>query len=54
MKDAASARLFLTCAALAGAMAVMLGAFGAHALKARLTPDMLAEFERGKEDFARL
>jgi uncharacterized membrane protein YgdD (TMEM256/DUF423 family) len=45
MNDAASARFFLTCAALAGALAVMLGAFGAHALKARLTPDMLAIYQ---------
>lgn len=45
MNDATSARLFLTCAALAGALAVMLGAFGAHALKARLTPDMLAIYQ---------
>ena len=45
MKDAATARLFLTLAALAGALAVMLGAFGAHALKARLAPDMLAIYQ---------
>jgi uncharacterized membrane protein YgdD (TMEM256/DUF423 family) len=45
MKDAAGARLFLTCAALAGAVAVVLGAFGAHALKAWLTPDMLAIYQ---------
>ena len=45
MNDAASARLFLTCAALACAVAVVLGAFGAHALKARLTPDMLAIYQ---------
>lgn len=35
----------LTLAALAGALAVMLGAFGAHALKARLAPDMLAIYQ---------
>lgn len=40
-----TARFFLTVAALAGAFAVMLGAFGAHALKARLAPDMLAIYQ---------
>jgi uncharacterized membrane protein YgdD (TMEM256/DUF423 family) len=38
----ASAKLFLVLAALAGALAVMLGAFGAHALRAKLGPDLLA------------
>lgn len=38
----ATARLFLVLAALAGALAVMLGAFGAHALRAKLGPDLLA------------
>lgn len=33
--------------ALFAASAVMLGAFGAHALKVRLTPDMLQVFETG-------
>jgi uncharacterized membrane protein YgdD (TMEM256/DUF423 family) len=37
-----SARLALTLAALLLFAAVGLGAFGAHALKARLAPDMLA------------
>jgi uncharacterized membrane protein YgdD (TMEM256/DUF423 family) len=45
VKDLATARLFLTLAALAGALAVMSGAFGAHALKARLTPDLLAVYQ---------
>ena len=40
-------RLFYICAALAGFLGVGFGAFGAHALKARLTPDMLAVFETG-------
>ena len=35
------------CAAAAGFTAVALGAFAAHALKARLAPDMLAVFETG-------
>jgi uncharacterized membrane protein YgdD (TMEM256/DUF423 family) len=38
----ATAKLFLLLAALAGALAVMLGAFGAHALRAKLGPDLLA------------
>jgi len=35
------------CAAAAGFTGVALGAFAAHALKARLTPEMLAVFETG-------
>lgn len=35
------------CAGVAGFLGVALGAFGAHALKARLAPDMLAVFETG-------
>jgi len=38
----ASAKLFLALGALFGACGVALGAFGAHALKARLAPDQLA------------
>ncbi len=34
-------------AALAGASAVLAGAFGAHALKARLAPDLLAIWNTG-------
>lgn len=40
-----SARLVLAVAALLGAAAVTAGAFGAHALKARLTPDLLAVWQ---------
>jgi uncharacterized membrane protein YgdD (TMEM256/DUF423 family) len=40
-------RTFLALAALSGAIAVAAGAFGAHALKARLAPDLLAVFETG-------
>lgn len=36
-----AAKLFLVLGGLAGAAGVALGAFGAHALKARLAPDML-------------
>jgi uncharacterized membrane protein YgdD (TMEM256/DUF423 family) len=38
-------RLLYICAGLAGFSGVALGAFAAHALKARLTPEMLAVFE---------
>jgi uncharacterized membrane protein YgdD (TMEM256/DUF423 family) len=40
-------RTFLLIGALAGFLAVAFGAFGAHALRARLSPDMLAVFETG-------
>jgi uncharacterized membrane protein YgdD (TMEM256/DUF423 family) len=40
-------RTFLFAGALAGFIGVGLGAFGAHFLKARLSPDMLAIFETG-------
>lgn len=37
----------LAAGTLFAALAVVLGAFGAHALKAKLSPDMLAVFETG-------
>jgi uncharacterized membrane protein YgdD (TMEM256/DUF423 family) len=40
-----TAKLFVVLGALAGAAAVALGAFGAHALKARLAPDQLAVWQ---------
>lgn len=40
-------RLFFALGSLSAFLAVALGAFGAHALKARLSPDMLAAFEVG-------
>lgn len=40
-------RLFLLLGALSGGIAVAAGAFGAHALRARLTPASLAIFETG-------
>ena len=40
-------RTFLLIAALAGFLAVALGAFGAHALRTRLSPEMLVVFETG-------
>ncbi len=40
-------RTFLLVGALAGLIGVAFGAFGAHALRGRLSPDMLAVFETG-------
>jgi uncharacterized membrane protein YgdD (TMEM256/DUF423 family) len=40
-------RLFFVLGSLSAGLAVVLGAFGAHALKARLAPDMLAVYETG-------
>lgn len=40
-------RLILSLAGVFGFLGVALGAFGAHALKTRLSPDMLAIFETG-------
>lgn len=39
--------LFLALAAMLGGLGVVLGAFAAHGLKARLSPEMLAIFETG-------
>lgn len=41
----AAARLFIALGATAALLAVALGAFGAHGLKARLTPDLLAVYQ---------
>src|SRR5436190_18975387 len=40
-------KTFLLLGALAAFLAVALGAFGAHGLRGRLTPDMLAVFQTG-------
>ena len=40
-------RLFATLGAVSAFLAVAAGAFGAHALRARLSPDLLAVFETG-------
>jgi uncharacterized membrane protein YgdD (TMEM256/DUF423 family) len=40
-------RLFLALGSLSAFIAVALGAFGAHGLKGRLAPDLLATFEVG-------
>lgn len=43
------ARLFLLFGALNAALAVLLGAFGAHALKNRLAPALLAVYHTGNQ-----
>ena len=40
-------RLFFVLGSLSGFLAVALGAFAAHGLKSRLTPDLLAVFQTG-------
>ena len=40
-------RIFLCVGGLFGGLGVILGAFGAHTLKARLAPELLATFETG-------
>jgi uncharacterized membrane protein YgdD (TMEM256/DUF423 family) len=42
-----TAKLFIALGAAAGALGVVLGAFGAHALKARLGADMLSVWQTG-------
>lgn len=46
---AAAAKLFLALGGAAALLAVALGAFGAHALKSRLPPEMLAVWHTGIE-----
>ncbi len=43
------AKLFLSIGAVSGALGVMLGAFGAHALKEKLSEKMLANWMTGVE-----
>ena len=43
------ARVFLLLGAAYGLLGVALGAFGAHALRARLTPELLAVYHTGVE-----
>lgn len=45
----ANAKLFIGLGAAFAAAAVVLGAFGAHALKSRLSPDMLAVYHTAVE-----
>ncbi len=44
-----TAKLFLILGALSAFLAVLLGAFGAHALKTRLSADMMAVFHTGNQ-----
>lgn len=44
-----TARLFLTLGSINAALAVVFGAFGAHALRARLTPEMLSVYHTGSQ-----
>lgn len=45
----AAARFFLIAGALSAALAVMLGAFGAHGLRGRLPPDLLAIYQTASQ-----
>jgi uncharacterized membrane protein YgdD (TMEM256/DUF423 family) len=45
----AIAKLFLSIGSISGALAVMLGAFGAHGLKDKLSEKMLANYMTGVE-----
>jgi len=42
-------RLFLAAGAISGGLAVAAGAFGAHALRTRLAPDLLAVWKTGAD-----
>ncbi len=42
-------RLFLSLGAFSAMLSVMIGAFGAHALRARVTPDLLAVYHTGAQ-----
>ena len=42
-------RTFLAVGALSGALAVAAGAFGAHALRGRLAPDLMAVYQTGAQ-----
>jgi uncharacterized membrane protein YgdD (TMEM256/DUF423 family) len=44
-----TAKLFLSIGSMSGALAVMLGAFGAHGLKEKLSEKMLANYMTGVE-----
>lgn len=43
------ARLFLTLGSINAALAVIFGAFGAHALKTRISPEMLNVYHTGSQ-----
>ncbi len=43
------ARIFITLGSVNAALAVIFGAFGAHALKARISPEMLSVYHTGSQ-----
>jgi uncharacterized membrane protein YgdD (TMEM256/DUF423 family) len=45
----AMTRLFLGLGALSAMLSVLIGAFGAHALRGRMTPDLLAVYHTGTQ-----
>ena len=45
----ATARLFLALGCIAALLAVAVGAFGAHGLKARIAPELMAVYKTGVE-----
>ncbi len=45
----ATAKLFLSLGSISGALAVIIGAFGAHGLKTKLCEEMLAIYKTGVE-----
>ena len=44
-----TAKLFLATGCIAALLAVVLGAFGAHALKARISPELMSVYKTGVE-----
>ena len=40
-------RFFILCSSISGFISVLAGAFGAHALRARIPPELLVTFETG-------
>ena len=49
MRASGSAKLFLVLGCIAALLAVAFGAFGAHALKARIAPDLMSVYRTGVE-----
>ena len=41
------AKILLLCAAISGLLSVVIGAFGAHGLKGKITPELLAAYQTG-------
>ena len=49
MRASGSAKLFLVLGCIAALLAVAFGAFGAHALKTRIAPDLMSVYRTGVE-----